>query len=186
MDPAETGDEGPGETIPKLDTGRFAAGLGGRVQRQFGLDYGALFRHGHGAYRETRELAAVAYLVQAAASQPCKRGFGCRLARRRDGFLVAPAELQRPDAVFAQQQGIFPGWRAAHEKNARRQQGDERLPSARVPATGHSALMTPQAMRGPAPPIGWVIWSSRLTWMTKAAPSSSSMAGRPSAPPMEA
>jgi hypothetical protein len=35
------------------------------------------------------------------------------------------------------------------------------------------AAMTPQTTRSPAPPIGWVVWSSALAWITIAEPSAS-------------
>ena len=48
---------------------------------------------------------------------------------------------------------------------------------ANEPALGY--LITPQAMRAPAPPIGWVLWSSAAAWITRAEPSASGSAGRP-------
>ena len=46
-----------------------------------------------------------------------------------------------------------------------------------VNSTGYKPLMTPQAMRPPAPPMGCVMWSSGLSWMMTEEPSSSSKVG---------
>ena len=48
-------------------------------------------------------------------------------------------------------------------------------PGSRASHVGgqYASVSTPQAMRPPAPPIGWVLWSSRFSWTTMADPSSS-------------
>src|SRR3569623_2367378 len=48
--------------------------------------------------------------------------------------------------------------------------------------TSPAAWITAQATRAPAPPIGWLVWSSGSAWMTRAEPSASSRAGRPPSP----
>ena len=46
-----------------------------------------------------------------------------------------------------------------------------------APACRNIFMTMPQAMRPPAPPIGWVRWSSGFSWMITAEPSSSNSAG---------
>ncbi len=41
----------------------------------------------------------------------------------------------------------------------------------------HGYWITAQATRSPAPPMGWLVWSSGLAWITTAAPSASIRAG---------